>query len=265
MRSVRAPRVGRQRGRAFQECGGGGQAAAGLRPPGGSFQFGGDLLVRPGRSFGQVPGPPVRVSVRVGDCSERLVRPAPRADRGRIIGSRPDRGCRNAPAAARTQAALSPGLARVRADPQLPGRLSHQRLIAGRVGRRHQQQHLGVCGRARTRARYRSSSRPPNRSGQPSGFPRQLQGSAFRPPPPAPAGSPLPRPRSAGTPARPPGRAPPPPASSPATCSGSPLSVSSGSPASAAARSSPSRTVNKTPTWSAYRRRAANPSTSTDT
>ena len=74
-----SPRVRRQRGRTFQERGGGGQAAAGLRPPGGLFQFGGDLLVRLGRRFGQVPGPPVRVSAGVADRGQGGMRMAPAA------------------------------------------------------------------------------------------------------------------------------------------------------------------------------------------
>ena len=79
-RGQRAPgparRIGRQRRRPLPERRGGGQPAAGLGPPGRPFELGGDVLIRPGRGRGPVPGPPVRIGLRVGGLGQRRVRPS---------------------------------------------------------------------------------------------------------------------------------------------------------------------------------------------
>ena len=66
-------RIGGQRHRTLQERGGRGQPAAGLRPPGRPLQLRSDLLIRPGRGLGPVPGPPVRIGLRVGHLRQRGV------------------------------------------------------------------------------------------------------------------------------------------------------------------------------------------------
>ena len=70
--------IGGQQHGPFQECCGGGQAAACLRPAGRALQFDGDLLIWPRGGLGPVPGPPVRVSSGVGDRGQRGMRGAPR-------------------------------------------------------------------------------------------------------------------------------------------------------------------------------------------
>jgi hypothetical protein len=72
-----ARRIGGQQHRPFEERGGRGQPAAGPRPPGGAFQLGGDLLVRPGRGLGPVPSPPVRVGLGDGGIGQGTMRAAP--------------------------------------------------------------------------------------------------------------------------------------------------------------------------------------------
>ena len=140
-----APRVGRQVRRAFQERRSGGQSAAGLCPARGAIKLRGDILVGFRRGLGQVPGPPVRVSVRVGGPGQRGMCAPPRPLRGRVIGRRPDQRMPEPhPRLPRHQPLGRCGLARLRTGPQLPGRLRHQRRIPGRVGRRHRQQRLSV-------------------------------------------------------------------------------------------------------------------------
>ena len=139
------PRVGRQVRRAFQERRSGGQSAARLCPARAAIKLRGDILVGFRRGLGQVPGPSVRVSVRVGDPGQRGMCAPPRPLRGRVIGRRADQRMPEPhPRLPRHQPLGLCGLARLRTGPQLPGRLRHQRRIPGRVGRRHRQQRLGV-------------------------------------------------------------------------------------------------------------------------
>ena len=140
-----AHRVGRQVRRAFQERRSGGQPAAGLCPARGARKLRGDILVGFRRGLGQVPGPPVRVSGRVGHPGQRGMCAAPRPLRGRVIGRRADQRMPEPhPRMPRHQPLGLCGHARLPTGPQLPGRLRHQRGIPGRVGRRHRQQRLGI-------------------------------------------------------------------------------------------------------------------------
>ena len=139
------PRVGRQVRRAFQERRSGGQSAARLCPSRAAIKLRSDILVGFRRGLGQVPGPSVRVSVRVGDPGQRGMCAPPRPLGGRVIGRRADQRMPEPhPRLPRHQPLGLRGLARLRTGPQLPGRLRHQRRIPGRVGRRHRQQRLGV-------------------------------------------------------------------------------------------------------------------------
>ena len=70
-------RIGGQQHRSLQERRGRGQPAAGLRPPGRPLQLRRDLLIRPGRGLGPVPGPPVRIGLRVGHLRQRRVQLLP--------------------------------------------------------------------------------------------------------------------------------------------------------------------------------------------
>ena len=70
-------RIDGQRHRTLQERRGRGQPAAGLRAPCAALQIGGDLLVRPGRGLGPVPGPAIRIRGRVGRLRQRRVQLLP--------------------------------------------------------------------------------------------------------------------------------------------------------------------------------------------
>jgi hypothetical protein len=119
-------------------------AARPVRRP---LQLRGHLLVRASRRLGQVPGPPVRISLRIGDRGQRLVRAAPRRGQGGVVRRRPDqRMAEPHPRLPGHQPLHSRSLARLRIDPQVPGRIPDQRGLSGRVGRRQQQQRLCAAG-----------------------------------------------------------------------------------------------------------------------
>ena len=64
-------RIGGQQHRPVQERRGRGQAAPGLRPARRLLKLDGDLLVRPGRGLGPVPGPAIRIDLRIGHLRQR--------------------------------------------------------------------------------------------------------------------------------------------------------------------------------------------------
>ena len=216
-------RVEGQHGCLLEERGCRGQAAARLGPAGRAFQLGGDVLVRPGRGLGPVPGAPVGIELpSVASASARcaccLSRPA-------LTGRRPSgpAGGGTAPAC-RTR----PGRPRPRAPPP------RRRCRAGRLPARP--------------APGRRSGRPPRAAaaaGSGPGGRRRGAGSCLRCCPPA-----VPR-RAART------RRPAAPASGrgaaragPAGCPGSRRRSGPG-PACRSARAAPS------PAAPAHRRRAA--------
>ena len=81
-------RIGGQQHRPFQERRGRGQPAPGLRSPGRSLQLRGDLLIRPGRGLGPVPGPAVRIGLRIGHLGQRRVHLLSVGERRRPVGHR---------------------------------------------------------------------------------------------------------------------------------------------------------------------------------
>ena len=83
-----APGVGRQRGRALEEGGSGGEAAARLRARRGALELGGHLLVGHGRRLRTVPRAAIRVDLRIGCLRERAVGLAPLARLGRPVHRR---------------------------------------------------------------------------------------------------------------------------------------------------------------------------------
>ena len=137
-------RIGGQRHRTLQERGGRGQPAAGLRPPGRPLQLRSDLLIRPGRGLGPVPGPPVRIGRRVGHLGQRGVHLPPLGERCRLVGRRADQRMPEPdPGAELHQARLHRRLPGLDRQVQLPGGSPDQRRVARRVGRRQQQQPPG--------------------------------------------------------------------------------------------------------------------------
>ena len=83
-------RLGRESGGPFEEGGCRGQAAAGLRPAGGSLELGGDVLIRPGCCLGPVPGPAVGIGAGIGGLGEGTVDAAAAGGRCRLIDGRTD-------------------------------------------------------------------------------------------------------------------------------------------------------------------------------
>ena len=83
-------RVGGEEHGAFEEGRGCCQPTPGLCPSGGSFELGGDLLIRTDHRLGAVPGPPVGVGGRVGDVGQRPVQLVPALGGRRPVGRRAD-------------------------------------------------------------------------------------------------------------------------------------------------------------------------------
>ena len=168
-------RIGGQRHRSFKERRGRGQPAAGLRPAGRTLELRGNLLVRPGSGLGPVPGPAVRIGLRVGRLGQRRVHLLPVRERGRAVGRRArQRMPEPDPGAELDQARLHRRRPRLDADAQPPGRPPDQRPVPGRIGRRQLQQPPGLvrqggqlaagsCPRSgRSAARRRAArTRPP--------------------------------------------------------------------------------------------------------
>ena len=201
-----------QRGRPLQEGGAAAPATPAARPVRRPLQLRGHLLVRASGRLGQVPGPPVRINLRIGDRGQRLVRAAPRPGRR----STPPTGSADdgtAPAAPRTPAAPLP-------QPRPPQDRSpdsgprSRSARAPRSGRPPPSATASVCrrgarrpahhGRVRHRAdpddaggRAPAAARPVGQSGradrghrrgQPAGRARGLPGRPVHPGPPAPVG-----------------------------------------------------------------------------
>jgi hypothetical protein len=146
----RAPRalhpIGRQRHRPLEERRRRGQPSARLRTASRSLELGGDVLIRPVRGLGPVPGPTVRIGRRVGGLGQGTVRALAVRQRGRPVGGRADqRVPEHDPGAELHQPRIGRGDGRLNRKPQPPGGLPDQRGIAGRIGRRQLQQPLGLC------------------------------------------------------------------------------------------------------------------------
>ena len=77
-RALGAPRgIDRQRRRALEEGGRGGQSAAGLGAVGRALELGGDVLVRSGGGLRAMPGAAIGIELRIGRLGERVVHVAP--------------------------------------------------------------------------------------------------------------------------------------------------------------------------------------------
>lgn len=83
-----ARRVRCQFGRPLQERGRGGDTSSGGRAVGGFLEFVGDIVIGAERGVGAVPGPAIRVGVRIGLVGERAVGRAAIVDVGGEVGGR---------------------------------------------------------------------------------------------------------------------------------------------------------------------------------
>ena len=108
-----------------------------------ALELGGDVFIEPRRRLREVPGTAVRIDLRVGGVGQRAMRGVPVLRRGRAIDGRADqRVTKGHPRADREQAV---GVGRrLNLDPEPPGRPPHQHRVADRLGRRDQQQLLGI-------------------------------------------------------------------------------------------------------------------------
>jgi hypothetical protein len=108
-----------------------------------AFELGGDVFIEPRRRLREVPGTSVRIDLRVGGVGQRTMRGVPVLRRGRAIDGRADqRVTKGHPRADREQAV---GVGRrLNLDPEPPGRPPHEHRVAHRLGRRDQQQLLGI-------------------------------------------------------------------------------------------------------------------------
>ncbi len=141
-RPPRAPgRIRGQHGRALQERRGRGQPAARLRPPGRALKLGRHVLAGLRCRLGPVPGPAVRIGLRIGDLRQSRVSSLPVPERRRPVGRRAHQRMPEPHLPAELhQPRMRGRLTRVRRDRQPAGSLPHQRGIAGRIGRRQLQQ-----------------------------------------------------------------------------------------------------------------------------
>jgi hypothetical protein len=110
-------------------------------------ELGGDVLIVIGRSLRQMPGPSVRILLRVGHGGQRRVQLLPFAQRRRAVGRRAgQRMAEPDPAAELDQSRLHGRRARPGTDAQAAGRPPQQRPVAGRIGRGQLQQPAGLGG-----------------------------------------------------------------------------------------------------------------------
>lgn len=138
-------RVEREQRRLLQERGCRGRAAACPGPPSRVFEFGGDVLVRSRGGLRAVPGTPVGIEPRIGGLGQGAVRGLSVLSRRRAVRRRAgQRMAEPYPGAELDQAGLGGGCRRVGAGPESAGCPPHQGRVAGRVGRRDQQQPPGL-------------------------------------------------------------------------------------------------------------------------
>ena len=140
LRAVRG--LGRERGGALEEGSDGRQSAARLRPPRGTLELCGDVLVGHGRRLRPVPGAAIRVDLRIGRFRQRAVDLAALLRPGRSVDGRANQRMTEHHSRRRASSRPSDSTA-VRGrlgDPEPLGRPPHERRIADRVGRRDEQQ-----------------------------------------------------------------------------------------------------------------------------
>ena len=140
-RCAPAPRIGRQLDGALVKCGARRQAASRPRSAGRALQFGGDVLVEPGRRLRKVPGAAIGVDVGIGGLGERAVDALALLRRRRAVDRRTHE--RMTEAHLRAEIDQSRGgrrRGRVRPDAELGGRPPHQHRIPHRLRRSDEQQ-----------------------------------------------------------------------------------------------------------------------------
>ena len=146
-RGERAPRpargLGRQLGGPFQKRGRCRQPSARLSAARRALELRRDVLVKPRRRLGEMPGTAIGIDLRIGRVRQRTMHRLPFLRRRRPIHRRADqRVTKRHPRADREQPV---GVGRrLDPDPEPPGRPPHQHRIADRLRRRHQQQPLGL-------------------------------------------------------------------------------------------------------------------------
>ena len=132
---------GGQLGGALAEGGGRRQAAAGPGLAGRAFEFGGDVLVEPGRRVRTVPGPAIGIDVRVGGLGEGPVSALALLRRSRPVDRGPGERMTEPQLAARLD---EPGRGRrrrgLRLHTELIGRTPYQHRVPERLGRGDEQQ-----------------------------------------------------------------------------------------------------------------------------
>ena len=138
---------GRQLGGALQERRRRSHPAAGLRPARRPLQLVGHLLIGSRRRRGQMPRPPIRISVAIGHLGQRPVRRPPVRQRRGGVHRRPhQRMPEPHPRPDLQQPVRLGGLRRRSRDPEPPGRPPHQHRVPGRLRRRDQHQRPRVGG-----------------------------------------------------------------------------------------------------------------------
>ena len=162
--------VERQHRGALQERRRCGESAPRLRPAGRTLEFGGDVLIGSRRGVGPVPGASIGVQFRVGDLRQRVMHALPVLKRRRPVGRRSHQGMAKPHSRAELgQVGFGRGYRRVGTDPEQRGRAPYQRRIAGRLGRREQQQAVGSAraGVEPAPETLLDAAREPTRAGQP--------------------------------------------------------------------------------------------------
>ena len=138
-------RISSQQHRPVQERRGRRHPAPGLRPARRLLELDGDLLVRPSRGLGPVPGPAIRIGLRIGHLRQRRVHLPPLGQRRRPVRRGTQQRMPEAhPAAELGQPRLYGRRRILDGDAEPPGRPPHQRPVSRRIGRCQLQQPPGL-------------------------------------------------------------------------------------------------------------------------
>ena len=136
-----APRIWRQFDGALVECRPRRQAASRSSPVGRALQFGGDVLVEPGRRVREVPGAAIGVDVGIGGFGQRPVNALSLLRRCRALHRRTHERMGEAHLRAEIDQSGGGGRpSRVRPDAELRGRPPHQHRIPQRLCRGDEKQ-----------------------------------------------------------------------------------------------------------------------------